>query len=107
MEDIEIPKAFEFLQDTYLSVMVVMVPLYIITAAFAGSEAVDTGSQNYLMYAFLQSIQFVVDIYVLLAGVRLLLGEIVPAFRGIAMKLVPDAIPALDCPSSSLTLPML
>lgn len=101
------PKAFEFLQDTYLSVMVVMVPLYIITAAFAGSEAVDTGSQNYLMYAFLQSIQFVVGIYVLLAGVRLLLGEIVPAFRGIAMKLVPGAIPALDCPSSSLTLPML
>ncbi|WP_165212161.1 PTS sugar transporter subunit IIC [Streptococcus tangpeifui] len=98
IEDIEMPKSFEFLQDTYLSVMVVMVPLYLITAAFAGSGAVNTGSQNYLMYAFLQSIQFVVGIYVLLAGVRLLLGEIVPAFRGIAMKLVPDAIPALDCP---------
>ena len=50
------------------------------------------------MFAFLQAIQFVVGVYVLLAGVRLLLGEIVPAFRGIAMKLVPDAIPALDCP---------
>ena len=46
----------------------------------------------------IQSIQFVVGVYVLLAGVRLLLGEIVPAFRGIAMKLVPDAVPALDCP---------
>lgn len=98
IEDINLPKSFEFLQDTYLSVMVVMVPLYIITAAFAGADVVDTGSQHYLMYAFLQAIQFVVGVYVLLSGVRLLLGEIVPAFRGIAMKLVPNAVPALDCP---------
>ncbi|MFU2205494.1 PTS sugar transporter subunit IIC [Streptococcus pluranimalium] len=98
IEDIELPKAFDFLQDTYLSVMVVMVPMYLIVAFFAGPSAVEVGSQNYLMYAFLQAIQFVVGVYILLAGVRLLLGEIVPAFRGIAMKLVPDAIPALDCP---------
>ncbi|MGT2666839.1 PTS sugar transporter subunit IIC [Streptococcus rifensis] len=98
IEDIELPKAFDFLQDTYLSVMVVMVPLYIITALFAGPDAVDTGNQQYVMYAFMQSIQFVVGVYVLLAGVRLLLAEIVPAFRGVAMKLVPDAVPALDCP---------
>ncbi|GAA5105297.1 PTS sugar transporter subunit IIC [Orbus sasakiae] len=100
IEDIKLPKAFEFLQDTYLSVMVVMVPLFIVTAVFAGEEFGSTlsGSQNYIMYAFLQSIQFVVGVYVLLAGVRLLLGEIVPAFRGISMRLVPNAIPALDCP---------
>lgn len=100
IEDIKLPKSFEFLQDTYLSVMVVMVPLYIITAIFAGEPFGSTlsGNQNYIMFAFLQAIQFVVGVYVLLAGVRLLLGEIVPAFRGIAMKLVPDAKPALDCP---------
>lgn len=98
IEDINLPKSFEFLQDTYLSVMVVMVPLYIITAAFAGPDIGDHGAQHYLMFAFLQAIQFVVGVYVLLSGVRLLLGEIVPAFRGIAMKLVPNAIPALDCP---------
>ena len=98
IEDINLPKSFEFLQDTYLSVMVVMVPLYIITAAFAGAGVGDHGSQHYLMFAFLQAIQFVVGVYVLLSGVRLLLREIVPAFRGIAMKLVPNAIPALDCP---------
>ncbi|MBM6407539.1 PTS ascorbate transporter subunit IIC [Lacticaseibacillus rhamnosus] len=69
IEDIKLPKYMEFLQDTYLSVAVVMM-----------------------------GIQFVVGVYVLLAGVRLLLGEIVPAFRGIAMKLVPNAKPALDCP---------
>ena len=98
IEDINLPKSFEFLQDTYLSVMVVMVPLYIITAAFAGPGIGDHGAQHYLMFAFLQAIQFVVGVYVLLSGVRMLLGEIVPAFRGIAMKLVPNAIPALDCP---------
>ena len=98
IEDINLSKSFEFLQDTYLSVMVVMVSLYIITAAFAGAGVGDHGSQHYLMFAFLQAIQFVVGVYVLLSGVRLLLGEIVPAFRGIAMKLVPNAIPALDCP---------
>ncbi len=100
IEDIKLPTHFEFLQDTYLSVMVVMVPLYIITVLFAGEPFATelSGGQNYIMFAFLQAIQFVVGVYVLLAGVRLLLGEIVPAFRGIAMKLVPDAIPALDCP---------
>ena len=100
IEDMKLPKSFEFLQDTYLSVMVVMVPLYVITVLFAGEQYASTlsGSQNYVIYAFTQSIIFVVGIYVLLAGVRLLLGEIVPAFRGIAMKVVPNAIPALDCP---------
>lgn len=100
IEDIKLPTHFEFLQDTYLSVMVVMVPLYIITVLFAGEKFASelSGGTNYVMFAFLQSIQFVVGVYVLLSGVRLLLGEIVPAFRGIAMKLVPDAVPALDCP---------
>jgi PTS system ascorbate-specific IIC component len=100
IESIKFPKSMEFLQDTYLSVAVVMVPLYMITAAFAGPKwgAVGAGGLNYVMYAFMQGIQFVVGVYVLLAGVRLLLGEIVPAFRGIAMKLVPNAKPALDCP---------
>ncbi|CED91807.1 MAG: PTS sugar transporter subunit IIC [Actinomyces succiniciruminis] len=99
-EDIKLPRSLEFLQDTYMSLAVVMTPLFLIVAAVAGPEPVaeQVGTMNYMMYAFLQSIQFVVGVYVLMAGVRLLLGEIVPAFRGISMKLVPDSKPALDCP---------
>lgn len=99
-EDLELPKGFEFLQDTYLSVGLVMIPLYVVTALFAGPEFGSklSGDVNYLVYAFLQAVQFVVGVYVLLSGVRLLLAEIVPAFRGIALKVVPDAKPALDCP---------
>ncbi|MHC9533341.1 PTS sugar transporter subunit IIC [Dellaglioa sp. L3N] len=98
VEDMKLPKSMEFLQDTYLSIAVIMVPLYMITAAFAGPKWAGTENMNYIMNAFMQGIQFVVGVFVLLAGVRLLLGEIVPAFRGIAMKLVPNAKPALDCP---------
>ncbi|MDO5026924.1 MAG: PTS sugar transporter subunit IIC [Tissierellia bacterium] len=99
-EDIDLPKSLSFLNDTYLSVGTVMIILFVITAAFAGPDVVKdyTGNLNYIMYAFIQAMQFVVGVYVLLSGVRLLLGEIVPAFRGIALKIVPDAKPALDCP---------
>ena len=38
------------------------------------------------MYAFMQSIQFVAGVFVLYSGVRLLLNELVPAFRGIAIR---------------------
>ncbi|WP_314155040.1 PTS ascorbate transporter subunit IIC, partial [Rouxiella badensis] len=99
-EDIELPSAFSFLQDTYLSMMVVMIPIYLIPTIAAGPEVVAQYSKgvSYLVFAFLQSVQFVVGVYVLLAGVRLLLAEIIPAFRGIALRIVPNAIPALDCP---------
>ena len=97
-EDLKLPKAFEFMSDTYLSVMVVMTVIFVITAAFAGPKAFDTGTLNYLVYAFLQAVQFSVGVYVLLSGVRMMLAEIVPAFRGIALKIVPGAKPALDCP---------
>ena len=94
-EDLELPDNFKFLQDTYLAMAVVMVPMYLIPAIAAGPEYI---AQFYLMYAFMQSIQFVAGVFVLYSGVRLLLNELVPAFRGIAMRIVPDAKPALDCP---------
>ncbi|CAM2807993.1 PTS sugar transporter subunit IIC [Vibrio mytili] len=100
IEDIELPDGFKFLNDTYLSMAVVMVPMYLIPALVAGPEYIEPMANgiNYLMYSFMQSITFVAGVFVLYAGVRLLLNELVPAFRGIAMKLVPDAKPALDCP---------
>jgi PTS system ascorbate-specific IIC component len=99
-EDVKLPQSLEFLQDTYLSVMVVMVPFYLIVAIAAGPEKVAAyaGDTNYIVYMFLEALQFVTGLYVLMAGVRLLLAELVPAFQGISMKLVPDSKPALDCP---------
>jgi len=62
-----------------------------------------TGSQDwasYLMASILQALQFGVGVALILFGVRTILGEIVPAFAGIAERIVPGALPALDCPVS-------
>ena len=50
------------------------------------------------MQSFTQGLQFGVAVAVILFGVRTILGELVPAFQGIAAKVVPGAIPALDAP---------
>ena len=50
------------------------------------------------MQSVTQGLQFGVAVAVILFGVRTILGELVPAFQGIAAKVVPGAIPALDAP---------
>jgi len=46
----------------------------------------------------LTALGFTAGVLVLLQGVRMLIGEIVPAFKGIADRAIPGARPALDCP---------
>lgn len=56
------------------------------------------GFQNWIIYAVIQGAQFSAAIYIILSGVRLVIAEIVPAFKGIAKRIVPHARPAVDCP---------
>ncbi|WP_248921731.1 PTS ascorbate transporter subunit IIC [Olsenella intestinalis] len=53
---------------------------------------------NWIVWAITSGMSFAGGVYIILSGVRLIIGEIVPAFKGIADKLVPGAKPALDCP---------
>jgi len=50
------------------------------------------------VFALLQAAGFTAGMLILLYGVRMLIGEIVPAFQGIAERVIPGAIPALDVP---------
>lgn len=99
-EEIKVPASLNFFKDTAISVSLVMVIIYVITALFAGEAVVAefAGEQNYIVFSILKGLGFAAGVLILLQGVRMFLGEIVPAFRGIANKLVPGAIPALDVP---------
>lgn len=101
-ETINVPKKLGFLRDTSVSISLTMTLLYFVVALFAGREFIETnisGGSNYLVFSFLQAIEFAAGVYIVLAGVRMLIAEIVPAFKGIADKVVPNARPALDCPA--------
>lgn len=100
-EDMKLPKGLQFFKDTSMSISIVMFVFYMLVVIFAGPEAVAeyAGGTNYLIYGLLKALGFTAGILVLLQGVRMLLGELVPAFKGIADKLVPNAIPALDVPA--------
>lgn len=101
-ESISVPKNLAFLRDTSVSISLTMTILYIIVSFFAGQEFIEanlSGGSNYMVYSFTQAINFAVGVYIVLAGVRMLIAEIVPAFKGIADKVVPNARPALDCPA--------
>lgn len=100
-EDINFPQGLTFLRDSSIAISLVMLVLFVIVALACGSAYVETelsGGQNFLVFAFLQAITFAAGVYIILAGVRLILAEIVPAFTGIATSLVPNAKPAIDCP---------
>jgi PTS system ascorbate-specific IIC component len=105
-EDIKFPKGLGFLREVSITGSIVIALTYIVMSFILRA-----------MGKFL--VRFGVTLLVILArlltfspnrsslelaslscfwGVRMLIAEIVPAFKGIADKVVPGAIPALDCP---------
>lgn len=99
-EEIELPESLEFFKDTVVSLGLVLGLVTVIVALVAGPAAAGelSGGTNYIVWALVQGLTFGAGISVMLYGVRMIIGELVPAFRGIAKNLVPGAKPALDCP---------
>jgi PTS system ascorbate-specific IIC component len=103
-EDLNIPKSLDFLRSTTITSGLVMITLYyvlaiILFATGRGDVVINSGlGQYWYTAAIMQGLTFAAGTVVLLHGVRMMLAEIVPAFKGISDKFVPGAIPALDIP---------
>ena len=99
-ENLELPESLDIFKDTVISLALVMGVFTVIIALIAGPAAVSefSGTTNYITYSLIQGFTFGAGISIILYGVRLIIGELVPAFRGVSKVLVPGAKPALDCP---------
>lgn len=127
-EEISFPKRLIFLRDTTVSIGLTMVLFFLVVTGVAVARgllsAVPAGitadelafsypqfkhlavllnvgqetTTNWVVWCVISGLSFAGGVYIILSGVRLIIGEIVPAFKGIADKLVPGAKPALDCP---------
>ncbi|MDK0979270.1 PTS ascorbate transporter subunit IIC [Clostridium perfringens] len=100
IENLNLPKSLSFFRDTNITAAIVMFIVYIIVGLFIGKESrvAIYGSEPLVTYSLIQGITFAAGMIILLTGVRMILGEIIPSFKGIADKLAKGSIPALDIP---------
>ena len=103
-DDIEkkkMPKSLNFLQDSVLATLLVMLISTAVIMLVIGKDGVDWlrsadgfnqgGYKNFIVFLLWISITLTANIWVLLAGVRML------SFKGISEKLLPGAVAGVDC----------
>jgi PTS system ascorbate-specific IIC component len=104
-EDLKFSKNLSFLKEISITSSIVIVLVYgilMLILTFSGQNALEVfgiaSPAQVFRFLLTQGLAFGAGLTVLLLGVRMMIAEIVPAFTGFQEKLIPDAIPALDCP---------
>jgi PTS system ascorbate-specific IIC component len=111
-EEINFPERLIFMRDTIVAISITMGFFFLVISVVAAAKgqfapdgqlygllAGEGGLHtSWIVWALIQGLSFAAGVTIILTGIRFILGEIVPAFKGIAEKIVPNAKPALDCP---------
>lgn len=100
-EEIEFPPSFNWLKDSIIACCMAMLVMNFIFAIIAGPAVVRelAAGVPWVLYVILQSLTFGGGIAVILYGVRMMLAELIPAFSGVAEKILPNALLGLDYPT--------
>ncbi len=99
-ENLKLPGWLSIFKDSIIAYSIIMGIIYLVITLLCGPAIVakKAGSANYIIYGLTQGFTMAVGVYILLAGVRMFLNELIPAFKGFSDKLVPGAIAAVDSP---------
>lgn len=100
-ENIEVPDSLAWVRDSIVGIAVFGSILWVIIGLLAGKEIVSqtSGGQNWIIYMIMLGPKFGGGVAIVLQGVRMLLQEIVPAFKGISDRFIPGAKLAMDYPT--------
>ena len=101
-EEMKISEKWSFLRNTTISAGIVMVVFYLIATIACLIRSPKTveelaAGKNPFIFAIVSGLTFAVGVAIVYAGVRMILADLIPAFQGIATKLIPNAVPAVDC----------
>ncbi len=109
-DDIErkkMPESLNFLQDNIIATALVMFISVAVIFLVVGGAQIEwlrsaeglnqTGLTNTVVFLIWISITLTANIYVLLAGVRMFVGELMMSFKGISERLLPGAVAGVDC----------
>ena len=100
-EKIKFPERLAFFSDPVIMTTIIFFVLYLLGTIFAGPDWVSktyAGGKSPWLWILMASVAGATGLAILLYGVKMLLAQLVAAFKGIATKLVPGAVPALDMP---------
>lgn len=98
-EDFELPQSLSFLQDTYLSMMVVMIPIYLIPAVAAGRKLSRLSPITSTIWSIPSCNRFSLWwVCMFCSPGCACCWQKSSRLSRIALRIVPNAIPALDCP---------
>lgn len=96
-EDLKLSKRLSFFREIAITGGIVIFLLYL-AVGFVYKDGLAAMGKSIPFYALEKGLTFGAGLTVLLAGIRMLIGQIVPAFEGISSRLVKGALPAYDAP---------
>ena len=117
-EEIKFPKWLQFFRNTFISMSITMIIVFLIVyipegvmyntgiktieESSSNFEAIKNifgqGTTNWLVRAIIEAFTFAAGVEIILFGVRMIIGELVPSFKGISDKLIKNAKAGIDCP---------
>ncbi len=100
-DKLKLPRWASMFRDSTIVLFILMPIIFLGIGLAVGRTGISTlsGTTNWILWLILQGWQFTAGIVILLSGVRMFIGSIVPAFKGISDKFLPGAVPALDAPT--------
>ncbi|MFD1417417.1 PTS ascorbate transporter subunit IIC [Companilactobacillus keshanensis] len=87
-----------FLKDPIVATTLTMFILFIVTCIFAQQAVLSkvTLGENSFIFSLENAATFAAGLYIVKAGIKMFIDEIVPAFKGFAKIFAPGSIPGVD-----------